>query len=172
MSSRENVMYIFCFLFQYNINPPVFFRCEPPKCKDRCYKNTDCPNNHLCKDGHCIDYCEKSTDCPPKDKNRAICKHGKCYYILVGCDMDHHCPTGYRCHNRKCIKSKCSTNEQCQQFLGQEGVSCINGKCIISNTCKSDKYCRYKYGRRFKCIQGHCKKVLINQRFTSFYFIW
>ena len=125
-----------------------------------CHENSHCSNiEHFCKEGHCINSCITKEDCPPKEGHKEFCKDGICYYIPFGCNTDEECPSGHRCYNSRCIQIDCSTNEQCELLIGQEGFYCNKGKCVESNTCKSHKYCKSKHGKDFRCIRGHCGKV-------------
>ena len=127
-----------------------------PKCVSRCYKHSDCKEKgFFCQDGHCRNSCKQTSDCPVKENRKELCKQGLCYYIKTGCDVNEECPKGSTCYKRRCIKSQCGSDAECNS----DAFSCVKGSCVQTEKCKSNTDCQTKYGRAFSCIHNTCKKV-------------
>lgn len=123
------------------------YRCDPPpKCTDKC-------NSHK--------------DCEPREGYKEFCKQGHCYYIAVGCRSNSDCNIGLTCYKQRCVKTDCSTDQQCQKAFGKQAF-CIKGKCLKSNRCESDEQCIGKYGSQFKCYDGTCRRVNMKKKLTLY----
>ena len=121
--------------------------CRKGQCKKVCSKSMDCPSNTVCLNGECTSYyncpcnigelcfgdkciqsqCFTDSDCPGSE----FCLYGSCQYREF-CIQDEHCPVGYACLQRVCIKSMCN----CKNF-----EKCYKNQCYRETICYSDRHC-------------------------------
>ncbi len=124
----------------------AYDQCKPNPCFE-----VQCGENATCNEGIC--YCNDGFE---GDASTL------CTLMLLYCDEEDECPTGYPCHDieHRCRETECDTTTECENRYpvlepGDAAMECGEDNLCYPRPCRSDGECT----SGFTCMAARCVKT-------------